>query len=251
MFNRKPIIEFVSIDPAFSYVPKPDNARRFLPTWIKSLKELTFEGDIKEKGGRGLDTVRKCVPFLDAMKIGYSIPAPCDIWIKIVQNGATYESEVRSSINLAGDVGDVVSQHDPRQMGMSPYRGLVLKFINPWKINTRKGYSCLFVNPINSGNKYFESFSGVVDTDNYQNIVNFPFRVLNPDNKSEYEFMIKRGEPIVQVIPFKRSEVYSKCNVRGASLEEWKNELKDKDFIAGNFSWYREHIVEKKITLEK
>jgi len=251
MFNRRPIIEFVSIDPAFSYVPKPDNARKFLPKWIKSLKEETFEGDLKEKGGRGLDTVRKCVPFLDAMKIGYSIPAPCDIWIKIIQNGAAFEHEVRSSINLAGNVSEVVSQHDPRQMGNSPYRGLILKFINPWKINTRKGYSCLFVNPINSGNKYFESFTGVVDTDNYNNIINFPFRILNPDNKSEFEFMIKRGEPIVQVIPFKRSDVYSKSNVRNASLQEWKSEMMDKDYVAGNFSWYREHIVEKKITLEK
>ena len=30
-----------------------------------------------------------------------------------------------------------------------------------------------------------------------------------------------------------------------------KEEIKEQDFVAGNFSWYREHTVEKKITLEK
>ena len=252
MFNRKPIIEFVSTDPAFSYVPKPDNARRFLPSWIKKMKEQTTEPKgLERPSGRALDTVRKCVPFLDAMKIGYSIPAPCDIWIKIMDHGKTYDYEVRSAVNLGGDKVEVISSHDVRQMGQGPYRDLVLKFNNPWKINTRKGYSCLFVNPINSGNKYFESFTGVVDTDSYQNIINFPFRILNPDNKPEYEFYIKRGEPIIQVIPFKRSEAYAKCNVRNAPLQEFRYELRDKDYVAGNFSWYREHTVEKKITLEK
>ncbi len=252
MFNRKPIIEFVSTDPAYNFIPKPDNARKFLPAWIKKMKEQTNEGyGIGGDGGRQMDTVRKCVPFLDAMKIGYTIPAPCDIWIKITKNGNTYEKEVRSGINLAGRQFDTISTHDPRQMGSGPYRGLVFKFNNPWKINTRNGYSCMFVNPINSGNKYFESFTGVVDTDNYNNIINFPFRVLNPDNKSEFEFMIKRGEPIVQVIPFKRSEVYAKSIVRNASFEDWQKEIIDQDLVAGNWSWYRDHTVEKKINLEK
>jgi len=251
LLNRKPIIEFVSIDPAYSYIPKPDNSRKFLPTWIKRMKEMTSEG--QDSRNRKLDTVRKCVPFLDAMKAGYMIPAPCDIWIKVYKENNTYTKEVRSSINLGGEVAEVISEHAIPQMSPdSPYRGLILKFINAWKINTRPGYSCLFINPINHGNKYFESFAGVVDTDSYHNIINFPFRILNPNNEETFEFMIKRGEPIIQVIPFKRSEAYAKCNVRGAKdFNEWKHELKDKDYVAGNFSWYREHTVEKKITLEK
>ena len=35
--------------------------------------------------------------------------------------------------------------------------------------------------------------------------------------------MIKRGDPIVQVIPFKRTEAYAKSIVRNASFEEWQN----------------------------
>jgi hypothetical protein len=249
--QQKPLIEFVSIDPAYTYVAKPDNARKFLPDWIKKMKEQTSEGVHPMALERHLDTVRKCVPFLDAMKIGYTIPAPADMYIKVGDYGKSFIKETRSQINLAGKTHELLSTHDERQMGTGPFRGPVLKFINPWKINTRKGYSCLFVSPINSGNKYFECFTGVVDTDNYHNIVNFPFRILNPDNRSEFEFFIKRGEPIIQVIPFKRTEAYGKIQVRGATVQEWIEENKDEDAVAGNFSWYREHTVEKKINLEK
>lgn len=255
MFNlfkkQKPIIEFVSIDPAFSFIPKPDNARKFLPDWIKKMKEQTDEGMHVTIPARKLDTVRKCVPFLDAMKIGYTIPAPADMYIKVGNNGHAYIKETRSLLNLNGDSVELLSEHDPKQLGQGPFRGLALKFNSPWKINTREGYSCLFVSPINSGNKYFECFSGVVDTDRYQNIINFPFRILNPNNEQEFEFYIKRGEPIIQVIPFKRTDAYAKGNLRNATPSEWKEETKEHDFVAGNFSWYREHTVEKKITLEK
>jgi len=255
MFNlfkkKRPVIEFVSTDPAFSYIPKPDNARKFLPDWIKKMKEQTDEGMHVAMPARKLDTVRKCVPFLDAMRIGYTIPAPADMYIKVGNSGQAYIKETRSQINLAGNTVDLLSEHDSKQLGQGPFRGLALKFNNPWKINTREGYSCLFVSPINSGNKYFECFSGVVDTDRYQNVINFPFRILNPNNEQEYEFYIKRGDPIIQVIPFKREDVYSKVNVKNASPLEWKKENIDHDLVAGNFSWYRDHIVEKKITLEK
>jgi len=41
---------------------------------------------------------------------------------------------------------------------------------------------------------------GVVDTDNYINTINFPFIL----KKRDKQFLIKKGEPMVQVIPFKR-----------------------------------------------
>lgn len=255
MFNlfkkKEPLIEFVSTDPAFSYIPSPDNSRKFLPDWIKKMKEQTDEGMHVAMPARKLDTVRKCVPFLDAMRIGYTIPAPADMYIKVGNSGQAYIKETRSQINLAGNTVDLLSEHDSKQLGQGPFRGLALKFNNPWKINTREGYSCLFISPINSGNKYFECFSGVVDTDRYQNIINFPFRILNPNNEQEFEFYIKRGEPIIQVIPFKRTDAYAKVNLKNANFAEWQEENKEQDFVAGNFSWYREHTVEKKITLEK
>lgn len=250
-FSKKPVIEFVSVDPAYRVLDHPENARKFLPNWIKRMKEQTSErvGPNEDK----IDTVRKCVPFLDAMRIGYVIPSPCDVHFKVTNYGKNVDTQCRSQLNLQGSISEFISGHNLVQMSpQSPYRGTILKWINPWKINTKKGYSCLFVTPISHGNRHYEAFSGVVDTDNYHNIINFPFRILNPDNKESFEFFIKKGEPIIQVIPFKRSEAYGKCNVKKANtIQEWKREMKDQDNVAGNWSWYREKQVEKKITLEK
>jgi hypothetical protein len=46
----------------------------------------------------------------------------------------------------------------------------------------------------------FEIIAGVVDTDVYLNVINFPFIL----HKRDEQFMIKKGEPMIQVIPFKR-----------------------------------------------
>ena len=56
---------------------------------------------------------------------------------------------------------------------------------------------------------------------------------------------------MIQVIPFKRSEVYAKSRDRQATFEEWDYEMREQDLVAGQWSWYRENVVEKKITLEK
>ena len=42
--------------------------------------------------------------------------------------------------------------------------------------------------------------SGFVDTDDYVNVINFPFIL----KKRDEQFLIKKGDPMVQIIPFKR-----------------------------------------------
>jgi hypothetical protein len=54
------------------------------------------------------------------------------------------------------------------------------KIINPWKIKTPKGYSCLFVSPLNNSDDRFSIISGIVDTDTFPNEINFPI-IINGD----------------------------------------------------------------------
>jgi hypothetical protein len=46
----------------------------------------------------------------------------------------------------------------------------------------------------------FKIIEGVVDTDRYTSLINFPFILLKKDK----QFLLKKGEPMIQVIPFKR-----------------------------------------------
>jgi hypothetical protein len=66
------------------------------------------------------------------------------------------------------------------------------KIINPWKIKTPKGYSCLFVPPLNNSDDRFSIIPGIVDTDTFPNEINFPI-VINGDKYPTLETTIKKG----------------------------------------------------------
>ena len=77
------------------------------------------------------------------------------------------------------------------------------KVLNPWVIETPPGYSCLFLPPLNNADDRFSIIPGIVDTDTFENEINFPF-IVNGDKYPILESTIKVGTPYVQVIPFKR-----------------------------------------------
>ena len=94
----------------------------------------------------------------------------------------------------------------------------IYKILSPWIITTPPGYSCLFVPPLNNRDDRFEIVAGIVDTDTYPYSVNFPF-VLNGDKYKTLKTIIKRGTPIAQVIPFKRSSW--KMEINEIEDEKW------------------------------
>ena len=104
------------------------------------------------------------------------------------------------------------------------------KIWNPWRIKTPKGYSCLFVPPLNNSDDRFSIIPGIVDTDVFPLEINFPI-IINGDKYPILEDIIKKGTPYVQVIPFKR--------------ENWKMYLKPKDEkkIINHKLFYRLNIL--------
>ena len=141
-------------------------------------------------------TIKTCMPFLDAMGCGYIIPFDQDYIID--------PTEKEFSVTPANKEKNDIGYHDKAQIPKEwhhktgEYAG---KFINKWLITTPPGYSCLFTQPMNRfGEDRFLLINGVVDTDNYINTINFPFILLKRDK----QFLIKKGDPMVQIIPFKR-----------------------------------------------
>jgi hypothetical protein len=116
--------------------------------------------------------------------------------------------------------GTCISFHPIKQAPSHPYMNNhpYPKFINPWAIKTPKGYSSLFIPPVHGSNKYFQILEGIVDTDKYDNPVNFPF-VLKDVN---FEGLIPAGTPVAQIIPIKRSS--------------WKIEFGDKKDIDNTYA---------------
>ena len=194
MFNKK--IKFCIINKDMLDVwPAPKPAAFFIPQEYKDLKRhKRFEDN--QKPNLHEPTIKTCIPFLDSLTAGYIIPFDQDYLID--------PTEEDFSVIPANREQHDVGFHDKTQLP-NAWRSLTGehagKFINKWLVRTPPGYSCLFVHPMNrySENR-FELISGIVDTDTYANGINFPF-ILKKRNE---QFLLKKGEAMVQVIPFKR-----------------------------------------------
>jgi hypothetical protein len=129
------------------------------------------------------------------MTAGYILPLPADIYVSIKE----VDGVVTQWFEWANF--DLIAFHPVEQALLHPERKNYpcAKFNNPWSIKTPQGYSCLFVQPFHR-DAPFTILPGIVDTDTYSAQVNFPMVINDPN----FEGLIPKGIPMVQVIPFKR-----------------------------------------------
>jgi hypothetical protein len=182
-----PVPDFVHED-----VFPPAPAKNNIPEWYKTL-ESYINGKREPIGeGKVSETIKKCMPVFDVITAGYLLFTYVDIWVSKKEGSFYYEWPSGSPIDW-----HPISQapNHPAQNGQ-PYP----KFMNEWCITTPKGYSSLFINPTHRESP-ISILEGIVDTDTYTNTINFPFVIKDPN----FEGLIPRGTPIVQVIPFERN----------------------------------------------
>ena len=168
--------------------PHPKPASHFVPKEYKNLPRF-------QKNNMQHRTVKTCIPFLDSMTAGYIIPFDQDYLVDPTEN----DFSVAPASREFEDFG----YHNKTQLPPEWHKSTgenAGKFHNKWLIKTPPGYSCLFIHPMNRVEERWKIIEGVVDTDNYVNVINFPFIL----KKRDEQFLIKKGEPMIQVIPFKR-----------------------------------------------
>jgi len=222
-------------------VPHPKPATHFIPEAFKKFKTSEFPNE----------TVKACMPFLDSLVSGYIIPTATAI-------KATYYMEKEEKIlrlevpnsltkfpNLCSLVG--ISDHSPRQFprSMMDDKALVphvFKFLSPWRIKTPPGYSCLFTQPFNK-NLDWKIIDAIVDTDDHDIAINFPFFWTKPLKLNE-EYNVDAGVPMVQVIPFKRESWKMETKIdyedKQRSNNITKNDLRFYPITATRFKdWYK------------
>jgi hypothetical protein len=202
MFKRKPIITFLCDDKYKGAIPDPIPASKATPKWYRKMTH-----DVDDSGMLG--TIKRCLPFKDAMDMGYIIPLWTDIKVSHTEGSLdlSYKHEV-----LNPTFGDhLYEQIRGCPVAETTYGRNPMKLYNPWVIKTPPGWSCMFIQPINHFDSKFNIITGVVDTDKYFSHVQLPF--LWSDNK--FEGVIHAGTPLVQIIPFKRMEWTSEITTLG------------------------------------
>lgn len=222
MFNlfrrkEKPWIQFLTYPGFVDAIPHPVPAQKALPEWFKNLKADCPVGS--DPRPFPPPTIKRCVPALDGMSQGFIIHNWADL--AVVVRETTDEQREKGSGPL--EVG--FSYHDNFNLGMGketieghswdqvgdecglskyPCGKQLIKMINPWSIRTPKGWSIKVQNPSNHFSNDLHFIEAVIDTDEFNHTVNFPF--VWTGNKVG-RFLIPRGVPLVQIVPFRRETV--------------------------------------------
>ena len=208
MIFGNPKVTFTTYSDLYGLIPEPVPARSILPNWFKKLKGFGSE-EPDNPTYWPVRSVKRCPPVLDAMVSGWILTTPAEIEIVVNEDGSGVEWETAFGYN-------VIEDHKIEQIkGHPSLPRLPLKILNYWYMKTPPGWSTLFVPPLNRENEYFEPMSGVVETDKYLEFVNFPSFL----KKTGTTFIIPRGYPVVQAIPFKRG-FSRKADIRAMTPKE-------------------------------
>lgn len=200
---------------------KPTPASRNIPDWYRKMPGVID----------GIETVKKCIPVLDALTAGYIIPLMADVvWDEVSNDFISQSIEKINSDHMKSQTEYVEIEEG---FDAQPH-----KWINHWFIKTPKGYSTLFIHPLNRQDLPFRSFTGIVDTDKHPMPVNFPF-VL----REGFEGTIEAGTPIIQAIPFKRDDWNSEIHDTGESYSYPYSS----DNMNPPFAWYKRKFWSRKL----
>ena len=227
MFEK--VIEFSAHENYFALKEDyPIPVKLNIPGWYKKLEHTILN-----------KTVKGCMPFLDSLTAGYLLKMPQDFNLRHNVDSKNEKGEIfKDSFQTYGlceeslllnakkiNLNSGIDIHAPKQLEGSPFieknKNLPFyKIINPWKIKTPKGYSCLFVPPLNNSDDRFSVIPAIVDTDTFPNEINFPI-IINGDKYPVLETTIEKGTPYVQIIPFKRDSW--KMSLKPRKQEEVQN----------------------------
>ena len=190
------LIEFGKADP---FVPSPIAARSDIPKWYKNAPRF-LNGDTKIQPANASSSgnlgVKYCVPYLDAMSVGYLACLWADLHIEQGPNGPKFSWGVDPDMIEGRDVKGFETLPIPHGHDTQQY---IWK--QPFSVRLPKGYSAVFSHPLNRFDLPFTTLAGVMDCDHTMPEGNFPFYM-----QSGWEGVIPAGTPFFQIIPFKREK---------------------------------------------
>lgn len=216
--------------PDFNYPEKPTPAKLKVPDWWKE-SERFFGGKLELKNGEGNHGVKLCMPYLEALTIGYT----ANLWVDVLVE----------QTNLGPKIGwrvgpDPIILRDKLNNKIPTPAGHYDKHF-AWRdimlTQTPPGYSSIITHPMNRHDLPFTTLSGVADTDMTMARGTLPFFL-----KEGFEGIIPAGTPMFQIIPFKREDWLIE---EDSSLKEIgeENEFLTKKSV---FGWYKNNKWHRK-----
>jgi hypothetical protein len=208
---------------AYDVCERPRPSKEFIPQWHKDMptydrNPVCPSGDRLSVYNRATNvTGKKCIPMLDGITEGYTVPLWADINVEQTPQGPY--------LGWTVDM-DVFSVHGSSYPGLPAPPGfhpMVFKYMPYFRIETPPGYSVFIRPPAGHYDLPIQVIPATVDTDKSVIDSNFPCWI-----KSGFQGVIKKGTPIAQVIPFKRDNWSSEVSM--ISDEDFNHQL-NRDFL--------------------
>lgn len=184
------------------YNPVP--AKNKVPKWysLSDRYEKNENGEyyLNHLGGK-LFSYKACPALLDIFVSGYLYVTPCDITF--------YKENGEYVVKTEKGYEDFCAARPAMQNFEVPHGHMAKHFhwYPNWAPRLPKGYSALYITPINRFDLPFITTAGIIDNDKMDTPGLIPFFL-----KDGFEGTIPAGTPYVQIIPFKR--------------EDWQMEIK-------------------------
>lgn len=230
MFKKKLVINYESL---YEYYPNPiGSSKNYVPDWYKNISKWKNNEMFDIATKKFNPTLKHCVPFLEAMISGYMITLPYDLYVK---NDSESSYLSWNSIEYPPGVRDNVADPALVPIGHYPIEYL---WTYPLSHTIPKGYSLLFTHPLNRHDLPFTTLSGIVDGDFIMYAGGqVPFYI-----KKDFEGVIPKGTPIVQIILF-RSENWKSKKTKGLLK---LGELQKKQATSVFFNFYKNAYWKRK-----
>jgi hypothetical protein len=172
-----------------------------IPEWYKH-QPATMNNQEYPTGGQLPNTVKKCQAIFDAMTAGYLLKLPCDLFI----DSTVTPPDIQFPQQLQFVQHILLSAHPREQVSHMPidediYLPDILRIHPLWLVGTERGCSSLFLPPMHSEVLPITAVPAIVDTDKFQSDGHLSYLV-----KKGFKGIVKKGTPIVQVIPFRRED---------------------------------------------
>jgi hypothetical protein len=226
----------------YSAVESPKTARSYVPDWFK-----VMGSSWKDKDGFLRAGPTKCVPFLDSFTSGYMHELAVDVEIINLGKDKNGKDIIRyrwGNIQGSGIVPIITRQQEngaPPSLPHFPgYYDIEFQWYTMWDPQTPKGYSTIYHHPNNRFDLPFQTFSGIIDTDNWHGAGPVPFLV-----KEGFTGTIPAGTPIIQFTFVKRESWKSKKEKFNLN-KKIKHESSVKKYFVGGYK--KEHWVKKDFT---
>lgn len=158
-------------------------------------------------------TIVNCPGITDFLKTGYIVPAWTDMAFRKYKNQIIFNTADNfPDVHHGVHVSDQYKGMDDSEL---PLSGGFHKVSTPWIIKTSPGISLLITHPYWSRNKTFTSVSAVVHSDESPLVLKWFFELNQelpdtPDVVNMEQQIIKRGTPLILLIPFKREKINHK-----------------------------------------